>query len=100
MKQAYNLGMKTRQRYKLLLPFNGVDWQDEIYVRSSARKRCLETAQNFLNGFLSSDNNSPRHTLNLSHPIAINYVPRERDKVKEENVFLLKPLNHLCFSNI
>ncbi|XP_055306002.1 lysosomal acid phosphatase-like isoform X2 [Sitodiplosis mosellana] len=78
MQQAYNLGLKSRQRYNQLLPSN--DMADEIYVRSSAKKRCLMTARHFLAGFLLADNGLQR-SANRSQPIAINIIPKERDKL-------------------
>lgn len=75
--------MKLRKRYKKLLPADGFYNPRELYVMSSATERCLMTAQSFLAGFLPPINE--RHQLPIGwQPVAVNSVPRDRDRV---NVF-------------
>lgn len=54
-----------------------------MYVMSSATERCLMTAQSFLAGFLPPNHDDQRHLLPINwQPVAINSVPRDRDRVK------------------
>lgn len=81
MYQAFTLGLKSRQRYKQLLLSNDVYLPDEMYVRSSAKKRCIMTARHFLTGFSLSDNDPDSLSVS-SQPVAINIIAKERDKVR------------------
>lgn len=54
---------------------------------SSATERCLMTAQSFLAGFLppNDDVDDQRTSLPIKwQPVAVNSVPRESDRVKED----------------
>lgn len=51
----YELGLKSRDRYQVLFPSNQKYTTDDIYYcRSSAIKRCQNSAKSFLDGFLST----------------------------------------------
>lgn len=77
----YKLGQMLRKKYSRLLPADGVYHKDNMYVLSSYAERCLMSAQGFLAGFMP-----PNPSNNLLpfqwQPVAINSVPRDRDKVK------------------
>lgn len=78
--QGYNLGTKLRFRYKKLLPSNGFYSTNEMYVLSSATERCLMTAQSFLAGFLPPTNELYKLPIQWQ-PVAVNSIPRDRDRV-------------------
>lgn len=64
-----------------LLPSNGFYSTSEMYVLSSAAERCLMTAQSFLAGLLPPTNKE-LHRLPINwQPVAVNSVPRDRDKL-------------------
>lgn len=70
-----------REKYKSLLPDDGVYDKNDIFVLSSRAERCLMSAQAFLAGFLPPNENF--NTLPISwQPIAVNSIPRDRDNVR------------------
>lgn len=87
--QAYNLGVRLRERYRTLLPKNGFYSTKDMYVMSSATERCLMTAQSFLAGFLPPNDDDKHSLLPIKwQPVAINSVPREYDRVKFQFILI------------
>ncbi|XP_055315614.1 lysosomal acid phosphatase [Sitodiplosis mosellana] len=79
--QGFKLGEKVRKRYTHLLPSNGFYTTNEMYVSSSSTERCLMTAQSFLAALLPPPNNGQNLLPIKWQPVAINSVPRDRDKL-------------------
>lgn len=81
-----------RKKYHRLLPADGIYHKDNMFVLSSYAERCLMSAQGFLAGFLPP--NEKKNLLPITwQPVAINSVPRDRDKVRS-NQFLLFQLKY------
>lgn len=90
--QLYNLGQILRERYLRLMPSNGFYSANDMYVSSSVSERCLMSAQSFLAGLLPPPT-SDQHKLPLPwQPVAINSMPRNRDRV-DKTKYLLSSAN-------
>lgn len=92
----YKLGQLLREKYSRLLPADGVYHKDNMFVLSSYAERCLMSAQGFLAGFMPP--NSKNNLLPFPwQPVAINSVPRDRDKVNISIIFVIS-LKYFSFS--
>lgn len=85
----FNLGKRLRGKFMHLLPDDGIYNTNNMTIMSSSAERCLMSAQAFLAGFLPPNKTTNRLSL-LWQPVAVNSIPRDRDKV---NLFC-KELNN------
>lgn len=78
--QLFNMGKHLRQRYRRLLPENGLYSQENMRVLSSYVERCLMSAESLLAGLMP-----PSPSENLLpiawQPVAVNAIPPDTDYV-------------------
>lgn len=79
-RQLYDLGRTLGLRYAHLLPDDGLYSDDNMHVSSSAEKRCLNSVQNLLAGFMPPKSQS--NTLPITwQSVPVSYKPTDQDTV-------------------